>query len=302
MERFAQDSLLRELTHSLNLKNHKLKIFLILLVMVFCVLSLMRPQWGFHLRKVERVGLDILFAVDTSNSMLASDIKPSRLERSKLAISAFIKNLKGDRIGLIAFAGKSFLQCPLTVDYNGFLLSLTDLSTTTVAKGGTNLPSVIDVAIDTFKKTKSSKQSRVLIIISDGENHEGDPEEAAKLAKEEGIRIFTVGVGTPEGELIEIFDEEGKRTFLKDRDGNVVKSRLDEGTLQKVALLTGGSYVRATATNFGLDLLYDKKIAQMQKEVFKSEIRKDYEERFQIPLLIALLLLAIEPLISRRKR
>jgi Ca-activated chloride channel family protein len=299
LEEFAQRELLPQLTASLDIKKQRLKISLIILAICLSLFSLLRPQWGFHWEEVKRKGLDILIAIDTSKSMLAEDVKPNRLERSKLAVKDLLRKLKGDRIGLIAFSGTAFLQCPLTVDYNGFMLSLNDLSVGTIPRGGTSISSAIREAIKSYEG--GQKKYKILILITDGEDHEGDPLKAAKEAKKEGIKIFRIGIGTEEGELIPITDEAGNKVFLKDRQGNVVKTRLDEVSLQKIALSTGGSYVRASGAEFGLDLIYEKKLSKMEKREFESRMRKHYEERFQIPLAIALLLLFLEPFISERR-
>lgn len=300
MREFADKELLNELTRSLHKKRQYLRASLISLSILMIILSLMRPQWGFSWEEVKRSGLDILIAIDTSKSMLAEDIKPNRLERSKLAVKDLIKKLRGDRTGLIAFSGSAFLQCPLTVDYNGFLLSLNELDFNTIPKGGTSISSAIKTALDSYEG--GGKKYKILVIITDGEDHEGNAAGMAEKAKDAGIKIFTIGIGTKEGELIPVTDESGNTVFLKDRQGNVVKTRLDETTLQKIALTTGGSYVRATNTEFGLDLIYEEKLSKMEKREIENRMIKRYEERFQIPLAIALLLLCLEPFISERRR
>ena len=249
---------------------------------------------------MKRKGLDILIALDTSKSMLAQDLKPSRIERSKLAIRDFVKYLKGDRIGLIAFSGSAFLQCPLTVDYGGFLLSLEDIDTEIIPKGGTNLSSAITEAVRSY--SGAQKKYKVLVIITDGEDHKGNALSAAEEAKKEGIAVFCVGIGSREGELIPLKAEDGQARFLKDRQGNVVKSRLDESILQKIALATGGSYVRSTGAEFGLELLYRERLSKLEKRELEGKLAKHYEERFQIPLALAFLLLLVELLISERKK
>ena len=300
MELFAHRDLLDDLTGSLDRKRQKLKGYFIMVSLVLIIFSLMRPQWGFEWKEVTRSGLDILIALDTSKSMLAEDVKPNRLERSKLAVRDLMKKLQGDRIGLIAFAGNAFLQCPLTVDYSGFALSLEDLDVNTIPKGGTSLSDAVRVAIGSYEGGK--KKFKVLVIITDGEDHEGSAMEWAETAKEKGIKIFAIGIGTKEGELIPITDESGGVSFLKDRKGNVVKTRLDEASLQNMALTTGGSYVKATNKEFGLDLIYKEKLSQMEKREIKNKMVKRYEERFQISLVLALILLCIEPFITEKKK
>jgi Ca-activated chloride channel family protein len=246
MEGFADRELLNDLTYSVNEKGHRLKTILIAASLFFIMMALVRPQLGFEWQDVKRSGLDILIAIDTSKSMLAEDVKPNRLERSKLAVKDLIKKLRGDRIGLIAFAGSAFTQCPLTVDYNGFMLSLDALDVNIIPKGGTSITSAVQSALDSFRGGAS--KYKVLVIITDGEDHKGSTLEMAQKAKDAGIKVFTIGIGTKEGELIPIIDVSGNRSYLKDRSGNVVKTRLDESTLQEIALNTGGSYVKATNT------------------------------------------------------
>lgn len=300
LETFADKKLLAELTAAFDIRKYRLKQILVFASIALMFFALMRPQWGFKWQEIKRRGLDIFVAVDVSKSMLAEDIKPNRLERAKLALSDFVKHLKGDRVGLIAFSGSAFAQCPLTVDYSGFLLSVEALDANTIPKGGTSISGAIRKALDSYEG--GLKKYKVLIIITDGEDHEGDPIKAAELAKEEGVKIFCIGIGTNEGELIPITDEKGNKSFLKDKSGNVVKSRLDETALQKIALTTGGSYVRATSKEFGLDLIYKEKLSDMEKRELESKMAKQYEERFQIPLFLAFLLLAGEILVSERKR
>jgi len=299
LERFAQKELLKDIAASASEKRRKYKIFLIIAALFFSVITLMRPQLGFKWQEVKRVGLDILIAIDTSKSMLARDVKPNRLERSKLAVKDLVKKLKGDRIGLIAFSGKAFLQCPLTADYNGFILSLDGLSVDSIPRGGTSISSAIKEAIGVFRN--EPQNYRVLVIITDGEDHEGDLLRAAQEADREKIKIFCIGIGTTEGELIPVTDERDRQVFLKDPEGNIVKTRLDEDALQKIAYATGGSYIHATGAEFGLDLLYKEKLSKMEKRSFESKMVKQYEERFQIPLALAILFLVIEAFIGERK-
>ncbi len=300
MEKFADKELLNEIAYSLDGKRQRMKAMLLLASALIIILTLMRPQWGFEWREVTKSGIDILIALDTSNSMLAEDVKPNRLERSKLAVRDLVKKLHGDRIGLIAFSGSAFLQCPLTVDYDGFILSLNDLDVNTIPKGGTSISSAIKVSLDSYKG--GNTKYKALVIITDGEDHEGKALEWAEKSKERGIKVFTIGIGTKEGEIIPVSDESGNRMYLKDRSGNVVKTRLDEATLQKIALTTGGSYVKSTGAEFGLDLIYEKKLSKMEKREIESKMVKNYYERYQIPLAVALLLLCIEPFVRERRR
>lgn len=296
---FAQQEVLGELTDSFSLKKYKLKVFLFLSALIFLLISLLRPQWGFHWQEVKRTGVDIFIAVDTSKSMLAQDIKPNRLERAKLAIKELIKKLDGDRVGLISFAGTAFIQCPLTLDYSGFLFTLDDLDTQTIPRGGTSLSRAIKQAIDGYEG--GAKKYKALIIITDGEDHEGGVMSVVQEAKNQGVKIFCVGIGTEEGELIPLVDDTGAMVFLKDKEGNVVKTRLNEKVLSEIALNTGGAYIRATPLNFGLDFIYDEKIGKMEKKELTSKMAKNYEEKFQIPLFIALILLALDTFVTTYK-
>jgi Ca-activated chloride channel family protein len=300
LEGFAQKALLKELLSQVDWRKRNLKTAFLIAGSLLCIFALARPQWGFHWMQVRRKGLDILVALDTSKSMLATDVKPNRLERSKLALRDLTSKLKGDRIGLIGFAGTAFLQCPLTVDYSGFLLSIEDISVNSIPKGGTSISSAISEALKSY--AGGLKKYKVLVIITDGEDHEGDPVKLAQEAKKEGIVIFCIGIGTQEGDLIFVEDKEGKNEYLKDSNGNAVKSRLNEETLQKIALSTGGTYVRSASTEFGLELLYNEKLSKMEKRELEGRMNKLYEERFQIPLALGLVLLLLEALIGDVKK
>ncbi len=300
LSRFADPALVSVLAGDVAWERRRLKVGLVTAGLLSLLVALVGPQWGFHWEEVRRRGVDIVIALDVSKSMLAEDVKPNRLQRAKLAIQELVPLLKGDRVGLLAFAGTSFMPCPLTVDYGAFSLTLEEVTTETIPRGGTAIAQAIRASLKAFEG--SARGSRALVLITDGEDHEGDPVEAAKEAAKAGVKIFCIGIGTSEGELIPITDEEGHQTFLKDRQGRTVKSRLDEVVLQKVALESGGSYVRATATAFGLDVIYRERIAKLERQEFESALQKRYEHRFQWPLAVAFLLLGLEPLISDRRR
>lgn len=299
MERFA-GNLLPEIAKTFSHKKQVWKYLLLLIVFIFSVFALARPQWGFQWQEIKREGLDIIVAVDTSKSMLTEDVKPNRLERTKLAVKDLLKKLDGDRIGLIAFAGDAFLVSPLTIDYSGFTLSLNDLSTNTIPRGGTNISAAIQEALKGYEKIPS--KYKALIIVTDGENLEGNPLAAAENAREKGIKIYSIGIGTREGELIRVQNDQGNFEFLKDQKGNFIKSRLNENVLRKIAEISGGIYVRAGGAEFGLDLIYDQQLAKMEKREFESKMEKRYYERFQIPLALALVILITETLLGTRKK
>jgi Ca-activated chloride channel family protein len=232
--------------------------------------------------------------------MLTQDVKPNRLERTKLAIKDLLSQLKGDRIGLMAFAGDAFLMCPLTVDYSGFMLSLNDLGVSSVPRGGTNISKAIDEAMKSYEKIPSRYRS--IIIVTDGEDLEGDSLKSVQKAKEQGVKLYTVGVGTQEGELIQVEGDDGTKDFLKDSSGNYVKSRLNEKLLQEIALSTGGIYVKSSGAQFGLDYIYDNALSKSDKRETQAAKQKEYFERFQFPLALAALLLVIETCLGVRRK
>jgi Ca-activated chloride channel family protein len=249
---------------------------------------------------VKRTGLDILLVIDTSKSMLTQDVKPNRLERTKLAVKDMIKKLKGDRIGLVAFAGDAFMLCPLTSDYGGFLLSLSDLDVNISPRGGTNVGQALEEAMHGYDKTQA--KFKTIVIVTDGDNLEGDPMAVVKKAKDNGIKIFSVGVGTQEGDLIMVTDAQGQSQYLKDDQGNVVKSRLNENLLQRMAYETGGAYVRSSGAEFGLDYIYEEHLSKLEKREIEDKMQKKYYERFQIPLALALIFLLAETVLNRRRQ
>ena len=300
LDRFAEKSLVESIAPTVSVRRKMVKMAILTTALALMVFSLARPQWGFEWKDTKFKGIDLLIAIDVSKSMLSTDVKPNRLERVKLAVKDLVRKLNGDRVGLIAFAGTAFLQCPLTIDYNGFLLTLDDLSVNTIPRGGTSISSAIREAITVFRGQQ--KKYKTFILITDGDDLEGDPLKAAKEAASEGIKIYCVGVGTQEGSLIPGVDESGSRSWVADKGGNVVKSQLNEELLKNIAISTGGSYVRATQSDSGLVLLYDKSISKLEKKDIEGKMNKQYQERFQYFLGLALLLLMVEPFISENKR
>ncbi len=287
------------LTVAADRKRRKVRAVLAFMALALCILSLMRPQAGFYWEEDKRSGLSILIAVDTSRSMLAEDVKPNRLERAKIEAGNLVRDLKGDRIGLLGFSGSAFLLCPMTADYSGFMLALNSLDADTIPRGGTSISSVIGEALKSFGD--DAKMHKALVLLTDGENHLGDPIAAAQLAGKEGLKIFSVGIGTEEGDLIPIIGQDGRRGFLKDKQGRVVKSVLQEGLLRRIALSSGGAYVRADERKAGPLSLYEDHLSKMEKEQFEGSMRKKYREWFQLPLSIALALLVLEAFLRGRK-
>jgi Ca-activated chloride channel homolog len=263
--------------------------------------SLARPQWGFHWQEVKRRGLDILVVLDMSKSMLAADIKPNRIQQAKWGIRDLLSKLKGDRIGLVTFAGSSFLQCPLTIDYAAFLMTLEDAYVGIIPRGGTAIEQALRTAVTSFEKDKDTEADRAIVLITDGEDHEGNPLDLIGELKKQNIRVYAVGVGSVEGELIQI-DEEGHPGFLKDRSGNVVKTAMKEDVLERLAVATEGTYVRSAPGDFGLDRIFDQGIARLKRDEKESRMAKEYEERFVWILAAAFVLLVIEAALSERSR
>jgi len=277
----------------------RLKLCLTLLAAALLIVALARPQWGFHWREVNRRGLDIMVVLDTSNSMLAEDIKPNRLQQAKWGIRDLVRQLSNDRIGLIAFAGGSFLQCPLTIDYAAFLMTLDDLYAGIIPRGGTRIAQALELAMDSFEaETESDK---AVVLITDGEDHEGDLSEIGAKLKERGIRVYAIGVGTLSGEPIPMRNEEGRLEFQKNKEGNVVTTALHEGSLKQLAIATGGMYVRSAPGDFGFERIIEQGIDKLQRSELESKMAKEYEERFQWFLGAALLLLLAESCIKEQK-
>jgi len=300
LNKFASVELLQKAGLSINKKRQWLKAILIIVGVLFLIFTLIEPKWGYHWEEVEKKGIDIVIAVDTSRSMLADDVKPNRLEVAKREIEDLLNVLEGDRVGLVVFAGSAFIYCPLTSDYGAFRLFLNDLNTNIIPLGGTAIAEAIRKGISTFEA--NSKNHKAVILITDGENHEDDPLKAASMAKEQAIVVYTVGVGKKDGSYIKVKDESGNEVLLKDRQGQVIKSRLDEITLNKIALETGGLYTPAYGTKWGLEKIYKNSIAKIEESTYKTQRVKRYVNRFQIPLFIAVVLVALESFLSDRKK
>lgn len=298
LARFGNLDLVKKLSQSTSRRRQIVKAGFIVLGVLFVTLALARPQIGTRLEEVKREGVDIFVALDVSASMLAEDIKPSRLEKAKHEISAFIDVLKGDRIGLIAFAGEAFVQCPLTLDYSAAKTFLEIMDPASIPEPGTNLGDAISLAMKSFE-TKERKY-KVLILITDGEDHGEDATKVAEAADKEGLVIFTVGIGSPKGVPIPMYDDMGNQVgFKKDRSGEVILTKLDELTLQKIALTTSGKYYRSTTGETKLAKIYDE-ISKMQKKELASMKFSQYEDRFQYVLFFAIFFLMVELMISER--
>lgn len=274
------------------------KFILLLLAYSFLVVGIANPQIGSKLEEVERKGIDLIIALDVSNSMLAEDIKPDRLTRARQAISNLIDGLSGDRIGMIVFAGKAYMQLPVTTDYAAAKLFLSTVDTKIVPTQGTAIGDAIELAVNSFEENDHSK---AIIIITDGENHEGDALKQAELAAEKGINIYTVGMGLPEGAPIPVYNRYNKRVgYKKDNQGNTVITKLDKDMLGQIASEGNGIFVMANNAQVGLNKIFDK-INAMDKTEFESKVFSDYEDRFQYFIGLAVFLLLLEALIPERK-
>ncbi len=300
LRRFASPGLLRHLLPAVSPARQVAKAVLVQLAVVFILLALVEPQMGYKWREVKRRGVDIMIALDTSRSMLAGDVAPNRLAVAKRKIEDLVNLLDGDRIGLVAFAGRAFVQCPLTLDYGAFRTILDSVDVDSIPTPGTAIGRAIDKCLAAFDQKE--RKFKVIILITDGEDHEHKALEAARRARDAGAPIYTVGVGTRAGAYIMITNERGDRVHLKARDGSPVKSHLDEKTLQEIALLTGGKFARADSQVWPLDRIYRECIGRMEKRRLAAKKLKRYEHRFQYPLALALLLLVVEPFIDERKK
>lgn len=266
-----------------------------MLALFWLGVALARPQWGFHWEEVRRRGLDIVVVMDTSRSMLATDIKPSRLQQAKWGVRDLLRHLQGDRVALVPFAGSSLVQCPLTVDYSAFAMTLDDLYAGIIPRGGTAIEQALRTAISACPEDGAA--DRVILLITDGEDHEGDPLSLLPLLNEKNIRVYTIGIGTLEGELIPAEDGRG---YFKDRQGQIVKTTLREDVLQKLAVGTGGTYARSAPGDTGLERVFRESIQNLKRAEQESRTVRIYEERFLWPLGAALLCLAAEALLSDR--
>src|SRR5438093_9816593 len=301
LQEFVSARLLSQLAGTVNRPRRIIKFALQLLGLSLAIVSLAQPRWGYTFEDVKRKGLDLLIAVDTSRSMLSNDVQPNRLERVKLAVQDLINELQGDRVGLIAFAGRAFLQAALTIDYDAVFEALNDLDTKTIPEGGTNISSAITLATQSFGK--SATGNRALIFFTDGEELSGDAVKTAKAAAaDDGVRYFTVGVGTPQGSLIPVTGDDGQTAFVKDPAGQVVKSKLDENRLREIAEATGGFYVHLENGPRTMQQLQSEGLAKMQAAEMDVRLSRRPIERYEWPLSAALIALALSILIPERKR
>ncbi|HEX2920571.1 MAG TPA: VWA domain-containing protein [Bacteroidales bacterium] len=294
IRRLGNYSIVNTLIPEISISRPVIKFILLLIVVVSMIIILARPQFGSRIEDVKKEGVEVIIALDVSNSMLAEDIQPNRLERAKQAISRLVDNLENDRIGLIVFAGDAYTQLPVTTDYVSAKMFLTTIAPDMVPKQGTAIGAAIDLGIRSF--TPGDGRSKAMIIITDGENHEDDPVTKADEAAKAGVIIHTIGIGSTEGVPIRI----SSNNYLKDNEGNTVISRLDEEILKKIAVSTNGTYVRASNSSIGLDEIF-KEIRKLKTNEIESTMYTEYNDQFQIFAALAIFLLIFEFLIMDRK-
>jgi len=297
LRKFGQENILRELMPFHSKNRPGFKFFILMLALAFFIVGMARPQFGSKLKKVKREGIELIIALDVSNSMMAEDIQPNRLERAKRAISRLVDRLKDDKIGLIVFAGDAYTQLPITSDYNSAKLFLNSVNTQIVPKQGTAIGAAITLAMRSF--TPGAKASKAIVVITDGENHEDDAIAAARAALDEGIIVHTIGMGLPSGSPIPVL-RNGQTDYLKDRDGKVVVTKLNEQMLEQISAAGNGIYVRANNAQVGLNSLFDE-INKMDKQEMDTRIYSEYDDQFQYFFAVGLLLLLFEFVILERK-
>lgn len=300
LEVFADRELLGGLIRGFSPKRRRYKYLLLFLALATLVLCLARPQLGTHMVMVKREGQDLMLAIDVSASMLAEDMKPNRLTKAKREVQGMIDRLEGDRVGLVAFAGAAFVQCPLTLDYSAANLFLDVIDTDLIPQQGTNLAEAIRKGTEAF--VKKERKHKIMILITDGENFGQNLDDAVEQAKLDGVRIYAIGIGHPDGEPIPVRNSRGEMTgYKKDEHGEIVLSRLDEVALKQIAAATDGKYYHATAGEIELEKIYEDISAEEGKE-HEGRLLTQYEDRFQYLLPVAVLLFSGELLLSERRR
>ena len=298
LRQFVETRLLASLTVGISPSRRKLRYALVIAAVALLLVTIAQPQRGYDLEEVAQRGLDVVVAVDTSKSMLATDIAPNRLARAKLAALELMQTAKADRLGLVAFAGDAFLSCPLTVDDTAFEQSVQSLDVNTIPQGGTALAAAINTALDTFKEKDHYK---ALVLMTDGEDNDEGAVEAAQNAAKAGLKIFTIGIGTAEGTLVTIPGADGSSDYIRDEKGQVLKSKLNEPLLQQIATITGGFYLPLRGGNT-IETLYERGLAPMPKSEGKEKLVRQYHEQFKWPLTAAILLLLAEFFVPERLR
>ena len=297
LKKFGNLELISHLMPDVSFVRPAVKFYLLLLALTTLIITLASPQFGTKLETVKRKGIELIIALDVSNSMNATDVEPSRLARAKLAIERLTDRLVNDRIGLIVFAGEAYVQLPITTDYTSAKLFLSNIETNIVPTQGTAIGSAIRLATNSFSQQKDI--NRAIIVITDGENHEDDAIAAAKEAKEKGIKVYTVGMGSPEGAPIPV-SPNNQSSFMKDNDGNVVITKMNATLLKEIAEVADGEYIAANNIRAGINDLIDE-LGELEKSEIESKVYTEYDSKFQYPLALVILILLIEFIILDRK-
>ena len=297
LNRFGERKVIEQLMPEFSNGRLVLKFILLMISITFLIIALAGPQTGSKLEKIQRKGIDLMIALDVSNSMLAQDIKPDRLERAKQAISKLIDNLEGDRIGIVVFAGKAYMQLPITTDYAAAKLFLSTINTGIVQTQGTDIASAIEMAATSFGQ---SNHNKAIVIITDGEDHEGSVFEQTEAVVKNGIIVYTIGMGSPDGAPIPLFSGNLQTGYKKDQEGTTIISRLDETLLQRIASIGKGMYVRANTSEAGLQKIFED-IDKIQKTEIESKLFSDYEERFYYFIFLSLFFLVFELFVFDKK-
>lgn len=298
LKAFGNTIIIQRLMPNVSKTLPKVKFILFFLAFISLMIGLANLQFGTKMEEVKREGVDVMIALDVSNSMLAEDLSPNRLERAKRAIYQLIEKLQNDRLGIIIFAGDAYVQLPITTDYSSAKLFLESIGTDIVPVQGTAIGTAIELALKSFDYENGT--SKAIVVITDGENHEDDALEMAKQATERGVIVHTIGMGSEGGAPLPIYQNGRQVGFRTDNNNTTVVSKLNEKMLQELAQAGNGTYVRATNANAGLGIIMEE-INKMEKKEFGSKVFKDYDDRFQIFLLISLALLVLEFFISKRK-
>ncbi len=298
LKEFGDIYLTRRLYPDVSLSRPGIKFFLIIVAFLMLVTGLCGPLIGSRLEEVKRKGSDIIIALDVSNSMLANDIKPSRLERAKQSLLRLIDRLEGDRIGIIVFAGEAYVQLPVTTDYNAAKMFISTISPEIVPVQGTAIGAAIDLAGDSF--TDTTRKHSAIIVITDGENHEDDAIASAKDAADHGIKVYTIGMGSVEGGPIPVYNNGAVVGFKQDNAGQTVVTKLNPDMLTEIANAGNGRFIRATSSDDGISYIL-KELNALDKKEFKAKMYTEYENQFQYFIGVALLLFFIEFLLGEMK-
>ena len=298
IRKFGNISVISQLMPDVSYIRPHLKFIILIFALITLILAIAGPQFGSKLKELKRKGIEIIIALDISNSMLAEDIKPNRLERAKQAILRLLDQLENDRIGLIVFAGDAYTQVPITSDYTGARMFLSNINTDIVTRQGTAIGKALRLAGNSF--TQDAESNKAIIIISDGENHEGDAVQEAEQAHEKGIKVYSIGMGSPDGSPIPVKGAYNQKEFLKDRQGNVVTSKLNTQMLSQIAMAGGGKYYHATSTNVGLNKLFGD-LNKLEKVEIEARVYSEYEEQFPALVWLALGLIILDFIILEKK-